>query len=75
MTTYRNNWTKKKKNQEGQKNEPKSHRKKKTFLDACCGKPELLRLQKTHAGRKQGNENLKYVVNIKDKFNIFVQMS
>jgi len=71
MATHRNDWTKK----PGKPNNlPKSHRKKKKFFDSCCGTAELLRLKKIHRGRKQGNEDLKYVVNIKDKFN-FVHMS
>ena len=72
MATHRYDWTKK---LEKPNNQPKSHRKKKKFFDACCGKAELLRLKKIHAGRKKGNEDLKYVINIKYKFNIFVHMS
>jgi hypothetical protein len=45
---------------------------KKKIFDACCGKAKLLTLKKIHADRKQGNEDLKYVVNINNKFNIFV---
>jgi len=55
--------------------EVQSHRKKKKFFDACCGKAEFLTLKEIHVHRKQGNEDLKCVVNIKDKFNIFVHMS
>jgi len=63
------------KNQESQTISQRAIGRSKSFFDSCCGTAELLRLKKIHAGRQQGNEDLKYVVNIKDIFNIFVHMS
>jgi hypothetical protein len=72
MATHRNDWTK---SQENQTISQIAIGRRKCFFATCCGIAELLRLNKIHAGRKQGNEDLKYVVNIQDKFNIFVHMS